>query len=659
MFQISTAILFAALAAAMPGELDSVVAKIVSVSNELPIPATPATASYSNPDIAMDWTQQNQVIASADSTGSPTGSVLFFSSNGGVNWGQTSLPPVAGDAFQSGAQVEWDANHTAWALVAALNASGTALNARLYQSINNGATWSFDSTLSGTLGAVSLPALTADRSAASHYQGNLYAFWNNGTAAFAGRRTAAGVGTPVQVSGSETTGTAIPGEITTDAMGTVYAFWADTGSRMIFYSVSTNGGGSYRPASRLAPTYDSLDIGIPASSRRILMTVTAGAYRTKSRQDLYAAWMDLSGDPGCTTAANEPGSNPASPCKTRIWVTRSVDGGASWSTPAKINDTPGLGDQFSPRLVVDPTNGVVSISYSEAYYDSTIDPSRRRVYVYLQSSFDHGATWEPAYMVNSSFPPPTGAVPDLGSARGLDGFGCNLIGAWTDSRSGSPAQIWTSSASDRPCLQRLYSNGFDIDTGFSDWRIFTSYSGSGSNDWRGVQSCGGFSGKRLFRMGGASCTGNYDGDAVVLAQPLGSTGIQVPANAIPTGTRLSFWHRRAFESGFDGGTLLLSLNGTSFIQVPPTAIIGGASYNGTVQAGLCTPPNTLGTPIFTGRQATYVQTVVDLDQVCNVLTGGTGCVGQTLWIAFTSVADCVAGDDGWSIDDVEVTAKIP
>lgn len=658
MFQMSTAILFAALAAAAPDEMVSAVAKIVNVSNEQQIPATPSTASYSNPDIAMDWTLQNQVIASADSAGAGIGSVLFFSSNGGVTWGQTSLPPVSGDAFQAGAQVEWTANHTAWALVSALNASGTAVRARLYQSLNNGATWTFDSTLSGTQGGVTLPALTADRFSSSPYRGNLYGLWTNGTAAYVARRTAGGAGTPVQVSGAETTGTAIPGEITTDSAGTVYAFWADTGSRSIFYTNSTSGGVSFRPAARIATTYDSYDIGIPASSRRVLISVTGGVFKTKSRSILYAAWMDLSGNPGCTSAANEPGSNPASICKTRIWVSRSVDGG-SWSTPVKINDTPGLGDQFSPRLIVDPTNGVVTVSYSEAYYDETLDASRRRVYSYLQSSYDHGATWEPAFMVNSSFPPPAGGVPDLGTARGLDGFGCNMIGAWTDSRSGSPAQIWTSSASDRPCLQRLYTNSFEIDPGFSDWTVFTAYSGSGGNDWQGIQGCVGATGKLLFRMGGTTCTGNYAGDAVALAQPMGANGIKVPVNATATDTRLSFWHRRAFESGFDGGTLLLSLNGTSFIQVPATAIIGGSGYNGTVQNGLCTPPNTLGRPIFTGRQATYVQTVVDLDQVCNQLTGGTGCAGQILWIAFTSIADCVAGDDGWSIDDVEVTAKVP
>lgn len=51
--------------------------------------------------------------------------------------------------------------------------------------------------------------------------------------------------TPLQVSGSETTGTAIGGDIKTNANGDVFAFLPDTGSRNLFVAKSTNGGVSF------------------------------------------------------------------------------------------------------------------------------------------------------------------------------------------------------------------------------------------------------------------------------------------------------------------------------------------------------------------------------------------------------------------------------
>jgi hypothetical protein len=46
--------------------------------------------------------------------------------------------------------------------------------------------------------------------------------------------------------------------------------------------------------------------------------------------------------------------------------------------------------------------------------------------------------------------------------------------------------------------------------------------------------------------------------------------------------------------------------------------------------------------------------------VCNSITGGSGgCGGQTLHIGFTSITDCSVNDDGWFLDNVNVTACVP
>ena len=59
----------------------------------------------------------------------------------------------------------------------------------------------------------------------------------------------------------------------------------------------------------------------------------------------------------------------------------------------------------------------------------------------------------------------------------------------------------------------------------------------------------------------------------------------VPAGS--TVSRLSFWHRRRFESGFDGGTLAVSVDGgVNYTFVPAAAILSGTAYNGTISAVL-------------------------------------------------------------------------
>src|SRR5256885_9541262 len=125
-------------------------------------------------------------------------------------------------------------------------------------------------------------------------------------------------------------------DVKTSSAGDVFGFFPDTGSSGIFVVKSTNGGASYTAPVKLVTTYDSYDIGVPSfSSRRILLYVSGGAYKNGTTNNVYALWSDLSGDSGCTTAASEPGTNVSSTCKTRIWFSRSTDGGVTWSARVK------------------------------------------------------------------------------------------------------------------------------------------------------------------------------------------------------------------------------------------------------------------------------------------------------------------------------------
>lgn len=171
------------------------------------------------------------------------------------------------------------------------------------------------------------------------------------------------------------------------------------------------------------------------------------------------------------------------------------------------------------------------------------------------------------------------------------------------------------------------------------------FAGNAAN-WVGVRTCAALSGEKVFRYGGsASCTDDYANSRHAFARP---PEIAVPAGSV--NARLSFWHRWAFEQGWDGGYLRVSLDGTTFTVVPSAAILAG-TYSGTLN---------LGVSAWTGPQATFVNTIVDLDAACNLAAGDTnGCGGRTVFIGFTAYTDSSITADGWYIDDVHVFADVP
>ena len=219
--------------------------------------------------------------------------------------------------------------------------------------------------------------------------------------------------------------------------------------------------------------------------------------------------------------------------------------------------------------------------------------------------------------------------------------------------SGNSAQgSGTTSACTGCTTHTQYSNTFDSASGLSDWTRGT-FNGLSVTSWRGVQACSPtHSGANIFRYGGSTCTGGYVNNDFNFAQPNGATGITIPAGA--TTNRLTFWHRRSYESGFDGGTLTISVDGTNYEFVPASAIISGTGYNGTISAA-CPPSGAAGASAFTGASSTMTSTTVNLDTACTAL-GLSSCAGHQVFIGFTSITDCSTVSTGWFIDDVTVTS---
>jgi hypothetical protein len=401
------------------------------------------TSPRSESDIRINFFNPTQVIAASNAISAAGTQAQFYSSDGGATWGQTSLPLTSTDSFHSDPTVDWTSNGTAWAVT--LGIKGNTLKVRAYKSTTAGATWTFDNTVSGTQKNTDKEFLWADHSATSAFKDNLYVCWHNGLPAYVNRRTSTGWGaTPIQVSGAESTGTAIGCDIKTNSAGDVFVFWPTTGNSKIVVAKSTNGGASWGAGKVIATSKDSYDIGIPAmASRRALIYTSGGAFKDATRNNVYVTWTDLSGATGCTAPANEPGTNAASTCKTRIWFSRSTDGGTTWSAPVKINDQASNNDQFNQWLAVDETTGNIGVMY----YDTVNDATRKKTDVYFQLSIDNGVTWGTATKVTTAMTDETVAGSDSGNQYGdynsLSGWATKFFPSWTDRRNNAKEEIWT------------------------------------------------------------------------------------------------------------------------------------------------------------------------------------------------------------------------
>ena len=434
-----------------PGKLEApgLESQAASESGETRISGA-QTSPRSETDIRVNYLNPQKIIGASNNISSTGRQAMFFSTNGGASWGQSLLPLVTGDAFQSDPTVEWTSDGTAWSTTIGINSAATVLTMRSYKSTDNGATWTFDATFSGGLTDNDKQMIWVDHSATSPFKDNIYAIWHPGLPAYVARRTGptGSWQTPVKVSGAETTGTAIGNDVKTNSFGDVFGFFPDTGSRRLNVVKSTNGGVSFGTPVRIGTSFGSFQFAVPAdASRQVLVYLTGGVYRTSTVNNVYAAWNDLSGDSGCTSGGG-PGTNAASTCKSRIWFSRSTDGGATWASPVKINNQAGLNDQIFPWMVVDETSGKLAVTY----YDTVGDSTRKSTNVYYQSSADNGATWSAPFKVTTASTNETTAGSDSGNQygdyTGLSGISGTFFPAWTDRRSGGSEEIWTAAILD-------------------------------------------------------------------------------------------------------------------------------------------------------------------------------------------------------------------
>jgi hypothetical protein len=203
---------------------------------------------------------------------------------------------------------------------------------------------------------------------------------------------------------------------------TFYAVWLEylsgivsgTGTNTLQFSKSTDGGLTWSAASTIQTIVPLPRIFPRQAFRNLSLPIVA----VGPRSELYVAYADYN---PATGAADVDGM------QADIKVTRSLDGGAAWSAPVKVNQDTGDADQFQPYI-----RATESGQLNVFFFDRRYDPDNFFIDNFLARSGDGGATWRETRLSHDMWDPsinppisPSGEF--IGDYQGLVADDCYAI----------------------------------------------------------------------------------------------------------------------------------------------------------------------------------------------------------------------------------------
>jgi hypothetical protein len=211
--------------------------------------------------------------------------------------------------------------------------------------------------------------------------------------------------------------------------GDLYVVWFDcnTGIRQMVRK-STNGGLSFGPAVAAASGLTPPPNPLVGSAFRVNAAFPVIAADPTNANNVYVAWSSNNGL-----------------SQTDVFVSRSLDGGATWSfIPVRVNDDL-LGnprDQFFPWIAVG-ADSTVRVMWGDDRLD-LVNPGGKLYDIFMAESTNHWASFGPNVRVTTT-----------SSNPGFDGFGGTFIGNYFGlSASGVP--VWDDTRNQN---QDIFANG--------------------------------------------------------------------------------------------------------------------------------------------------------------------------------------------------------
>ncbi|HEX6386120.1 MAG TPA: sialidase family protein [Anaerolineae bacterium] len=339
------------------------------------------------------------------------------------------------------------------------------------------------------------PSLRVDDWEGSPHEGNVYVAWTLFPGAgqdqiLFSRSTDHGASFSKPIKISKGVASAQGSDIAVAPDGTVYVVWrqfaqaAKGVENSIIFVKSTDGGRTFSNPQRIRTIipYDRRDQYVTGGSARdcgdgpflcvsefvFHRVATLPQTVSDAAGNVYVTWEEV-------VPAADNGDTYRPDGQARVVVTKSTDGGASWSTPVAI-DPQGSGHQWWPNLEFDRATGtLVAIYYdsrSDPFYSVNRPPGNRAdgtsscgvpapqncnvLNTFMATSSD-GTAWSPTKVSTSGHQPEYEMfgdrnVPFHGDYLWIDANDGSVFGVWTDNRDVVPGED----------VREAEQDGFDV-----------------------------------------------------------------------------------------------------------------------------------------------------------------------------------------------------
>lgn len=379
--------------------------------------------------IGVDARAPERVVAAAMNV--PDGRLLTMASqDGGATWLTRVLPFDAGERLHADPMLAFDSRgivHLAYIPVASGNRS---LGIDVVRSTDGGKTWSRPIRISKATGRDDKVALAVDDGPGSRFLDRVYVAW---------KWPSGGVFVAYSSDGGRTfsrprladLATVSGLDLATSAEGTAFLAANDGPGHVIRVLRSSDGGRSFAPSVVVAPVRATWYTRQPSQCTRLSLvqaSITVDRSEGPRRGTIYVTWSDY--DEGGSDQRCGDGCDPASPCLTRVYLSRSTDAGRTWSSPLAIPDQPARSDRYFQWARTDPDDGALYVAYQQSGQESL----RYATDVYLSRSTNGGLGWDAPIRVSSASSDARGSDFQRGDYQELAVARGHVYPAWSDYR---------------------------------------------------------------------------------------------------------------------------------------------------------------------------------------------------------------------------------
>jgi hypothetical protein len=411
-------------------------ARSVIVEDSPDVPVTELNSTQSENSIFANPSDNTNSLNSNNSSPNPVsyfyGANDFYTFDGGASWGGELEGAGGGNSGDPAACISLD---NRWYVGYIHNNGGQGVS----YSTDQGQTWT-PVQVDGGGAYQDKNHLWVDNCSSSPYQGYLYDTWTD----LAGgpdysdvvlRRSINGGVTwssRINISSAVSAGSHDQGaNVHSGPDGEVYVIWAvydgwPTDETALGFARSFDGGATFQPGTRILENIRGIRTSETSKNQRVnsFPSMTVDISDGPNKGTIYAVWPNI-GVPGVNTGPDID-----------VYMIKSTDQGATWSTPSKVNQDPsGLGKQhYFPWITCDPAFGTLSVVF---YDDRNVTSTQCEVY--CANSSDGGETWEDFKVSDVAFTPspiPGLAGGYMGDYLGISAQNRVVYPCWTDTRLG-------------------------------------------------------------------------------------------------------------------------------------------------------------------------------------------------------------------------------